>query len=176
MPALQKKQTPPHQSYAQQDQPEEPGTPIPLDLATQVDFNLDEITFKENNKVALIYPDHPNKEHFKVVSDFFSKCHLREALIRTPTQYKEYLREFWYTGKVLKDSNKVWFSTPIGGIKGEVGVTSFINAIVENYLAHSRNYEVVPSIKTIREWFPTIGYNETIEATRTLKKVLLPPR
>ncbi|GKB59926.1 hypothetical protein Tco_0916112 [Tanacetum coccineum] len=43
-------QTPPHQSYVQQDQLEEPRTPIPLDPTTQVDFNLDEITIKANNE------------------------------------------------------------------------------------------------------------------------------
>ncbi|GKB81961.1 hypothetical protein Tco_0948856 [Tanacetum coccineum] len=167
-------QTPPHQS-TKQDQPEEPGTPIPLNPITQVDFNLDEITFKENNEVALIYLDHPNKEHFKVISDFISKCCLREAFTRTPIQYKEYLMEFWYIAKVLKDYNRVWFSTLIGGIKREVGVTYFRNAIGENYLANSRNYEAVPSIETVKQWFPIIGYSGTIEATCTLKKGFLPP-
>ncbi|GJS05786.1 hypothetical protein Tco_0322294 [Tanacetum coccineum] len=168
-------QTPPYQSI-KHDQPEEPGTPIPLNPITQVDFNVDEITFKENNEVALIYPDHPNKEHFKVISDFISKCYLREAFTRTPIQYKEYLMEFWYIAKVLKDYNRVWFSTLIGGIKREVGVTYFRNAIGENYLANLRNYEAVPSIETVKQWFPIIGYSGTIEATCTLKKGFLPPR
>nr|GEX45357.1 hypothetical protein [Tanacetum cinerariifolium] len=42
-----------------------------------------------------------------------------EAFTRLPNQYKEYLSKFWYTDKVLKNS-KVWFSTPIRGILGEV--------------------------------------------------------
>nr|GEU99877.1 putative zinc finger, BED-type [Tanacetum cinerariifolium] len=62
------------------------------------------------------------------------------------------------------------------GIKGEVGVTSFRNAIGANYLAHSRNYEAIPSIETFREWFPTIRYIGTIKAKGTLKKVFLPLR
>ncbi|GJV14979.1 hypothetical protein Tco_1360302 [Tanacetum coccineum] len=99
-----------------------------------------------------------------------------EAFTRTPTQYKKYLMKFWYTAKVLKDSTKVWFSTPMGGIMREVGVTSFRNAIGANYLYHSRDYAHPPTIEVIREWFPTIGYNRTIEATCTLKKGLLPPR
>ncbi|GJR88874.1 hypothetical protein Tco_0212885 [Tanacetum coccineum] len=44
----------------------------------------------------------------------YEKCCLREAFTRSPNQYKEYLVEFWYTAKVLKDSTKVWFSTPTG--------------------------------------------------------------
>ncbi|GJZ96111.1 hypothetical protein Tco_0668445 [Tanacetum coccineum] len=71
---------------------------------------------------------------------------------------------------VLKDSTKVWFSTPIGGIKGEVGVTSYRNAIGANYLAHLKDYAKPPTIETVMKWFPTIGYGRAIEATRTLKK------
>ncbi|GJZ43819.1 retrovirus-related pol polyprotein from transposon TNT 1-94 [Tanacetum coccineum] len=63
----------------------------------------------------------------------------------------------------------VWFSILSRGIKGEVGVTSFKNAIGANYFAHSRNYKSVPSIDTVREWFPTIGYSETIEAKGTVR-------
>ncbi|GJT90647.1 retrovirus-related pol polyprotein from transposon TNT 1-94 [Tanacetum coccineum] len=36
-----------------------------------------------------------------------------------PTQYKEYLCEFWYTAKTLDDS-KIWVSTPKGGIRGDI--------------------------------------------------------
>ncbi|GJX47417.1 hypothetical protein Tco_0272607, partial [Tanacetum coccineum] len=102
-----------------------------------------------------------------VVSEFILKCCLREAFTRSPNQYKEYLVEFWYTAKVLKDSTKVWFSTPTGGIKGDVGA---------NYIAHSKDYVAPPSIETVRDWFPTIGYGGAIKATGTLKKGLLPPR
>ncbi|GJQ93344.1 hypothetical protein Tco_0004483 [Tanacetum coccineum] len=42
--------------------------------------------------------------------------------------YKEYLAEFWYSAKALENS-KVSFSTPTGGIYGEVGVNTFRNAI-----------------------------------------------
>ncbi|GJX43427.1 hypothetical protein Tco_0260103 [Tanacetum coccineum] len=155
-----KKSTPPQQ----QDQPQDLGTPIPYDPAPQVDYEPSQIHFKDNNEVTLVYPEHPNKEHFRIVSDFISKCCLREVFTRTPTQYKYYLVEFWYTAFVVEKSNRVWFSIPSGGIKGEVGVTSFRNAIGANFLAHSRNYEAIPSIETIREWFPTIGYSGIIEA------------
>nr|GEX26699.1 hypothetical protein [Tanacetum cinerariifolium] len=169
-------QTPPQTSPLQHDQPPSPGTPIPYDTAPQVDYDPELINFKPNNEVALLYPGHPNKEHFKVVSDFISKCCLREAFSKTPTQYKEYLVEFWYNAKVLEKSNKAWFSTLTGGIKGEVGVTSFRNAIGENYLGHSKGYVEPPTLEVVREWILTIGYSGTIKATCTLKKGFLPPR
>nr|GEU90466.1 ribonuclease H-like domain-containing protein [Tanacetum cinerariifolium] len=57
---------------------------------------------------------------------------------------------------------------------GEVGVTSFRNAI--NYVSHSIDYANPPSIEVVREWFPTIGYSGKIGATYTIKKGFLPPR
>ncbi|GJR73381.1 hypothetical protein Tco_0085746 [Tanacetum coccineum] len=130
------------------DQPDEPRTPLTYDPAPQVEFEPKQIHFKDNNEVSFIYPDYPTKEQFKIISEFISKCCLREAFIRTPTQYKEYVIEFWYTARVVEDSTRVWFSTPTGAI---------------------------PSIETVREWFPTIGYNGIIEAKETLKKAFLPP-
>ncbi|GJY54259.1 hypothetical protein Tco_0445923 [Tanacetum coccineum] len=76
-----------------------------------------------------------------------------------PLNIKEYLMEFWYTAKVVEDSNRVWFSIPTRSIKGEVRGTSFRNSIRTSYMAHSRNYEAVPTIQIVREWFPFIGYN-----------------
>nr|GEX75197.1 hypothetical protein [Tanacetum cinerariifolium] len=98
-------------------------------------------------------------KHIKLVNiiDFLSEeepkkvskalKHPGEAFTRTPNQYKEYMSEFWYTSKTLKNS-KVWFSTPTEGIIGE----------------------------TVREWFLTIGYSGEIKAKGTLKKYLLPSR
>ncbi|GKG22457.1 hypothetical protein Tco_0387760 [Tanacetum coccineum] len=72
-------QTSPQQ---QQDQQESPGTPIPFDPALQVNFSPDEINIKPNNEVALLYPDHNNKDYFKIVFDFISKCCLRNAFTK----------------------------------------------------------------------------------------------
>ncbi|GJS47067.1 hypothetical protein Tco_0597188 [Tanacetum coccineum] len=106
------------------DKPESPNPFLP---ASQVDFTFDEITFTTNNEVALLYPSHPNQEYFKDVSDFISKCCLNEAFTRAPTQYKEYLSEFWYTTKTL-ESSKVWVSTPTGGVRGDIGYRGEIEA------------------------------------------------
>ncbi|GJS11044.1 reverse transcriptase domain-containing protein [Tanacetum coccineum] len=98
------------------------------------------------------YQENPKEFHLIIVKRIF-----REAFTRTPNQYKEYVSKFWYIAKPLKNS-KVWFSTPTGGILGEVGVTTFKNAIGANYLSHSTKYAEVPSLETVRAWFSTIGY------------------
>ncbi|GKC87552.1 hypothetical protein Tco_1148201, partial [Tanacetum coccineum] len=73
----------------------------------------------------------------QVVSDFISKCCLREAFTRAQNQYKEYLSELCYTAKTLEDS-KIWVSTSTGGIRGEICITTFRNALRAHYLPHSR--------------------------------------
>ncbi|GKE65956.1 hypothetical protein Tco_1520117 [Tanacetum coccineum] len=83
--------------------------------------------------------------------------------------YKEYL------AKVLENS-KVFFSILSGGIFGEVGVNTFRNAIGAHYLPHSSEYVTPPSIDVVRQWFPTIGYEEEVSAKGTLRKSLFPPR
>ncbi|GJV46161.1 hypothetical protein Tco_1430697 [Tanacetum coccineum] len=89
--------------------------------------------------------------------------------------YKKYLAEFWYSTKALENS-KVSFSIPTGGIFGEVGVNTFMNAIGAHYLPHSSEYVAPPSIDIVRPWFETIGYGEAAPAKGTLKKSLVPPR
>ncbi|GJU55299.1 hypothetical protein Tco_1229013 [Tanacetum coccineum] len=157
----------------QQDQPARPESPILFAPAKQVRFNLEDIIFNPNNEVALLYPDHPNKKYFKCVSNFISKCCLRETFTRSPNQYKEYISKLWYSAKALKNS-KVFFSTPTSGIFGEVGVNTFRNAIRAHYLPHLSEYVVPSSINIVRQWFLTIGYEEAIYAKGTLKKSLLP--
>nr|GEU50374.1 hypothetical protein [Tanacetum cinerariifolium] len=109
------------------DKPESPNPFLP---AIQVEFTSEETAFTTNNKVALIYFSHPNQEYFKDVFDFISKCCLKKAFIRAPNQYKEYLSEFWYTAKVLPES-KIWVSTPTGEVRGDIGITTFRNALRE---------------------------------------------
>ncbi|GJT35053.1 hypothetical protein Tco_0925472 [Tanacetum coccineum] len=67
----------------------------PFIAAKQVGFNLKDILLNTNNEVALLYPEHNNKDYFKCVSDFISKCCLRKPFTRSPNMYKEYLAEFW---------------------------------------------------------------------------------
>ncbi|GJW26081.1 hypothetical protein Tco_0039892 [Tanacetum coccineum] len=117
----------------------------PFVAAKQVGFNLEYIIIYTNNEVALLYPEHNNKDHFKCVSDFISKCCLRKPFTRSPNMYKEYLVEFWYSAKAFDNSN-VSFSTPTGGIYGEVGVNNFRNVIGAHYFPHSSEYVAPPSI------------------------------
>ncbi|GJX10791.1 hypothetical protein Tco_0200650 [Tanacetum coccineum] len=142
--------------------------------AKQVSFNLEYIILNINNEVALLYPEHTDKEYFKCVSDFISKYCLRKPSTKYLNMYQEYLAEFWYSAKALENS-KVSFSIPTGGIYGEVGLNTFRNAIGAYYLPHSSEY-VPPSIDVVRKWLPTIGYEEEVSTKGTLRKSLLPPR
>ncbi|GJV14557.1 hypothetical protein Tco_1359880 [Tanacetum coccineum] len=83
--------------------------------------------------------------------------------------------EFWYTAKTLDDS-KIWVSTPTGGIRGNIGINTFRNALRAHYLPHSSMYVSPPSITIVRPWFATIGYSGEIGAKGTLKKSFLPPK
>ncbi|GJV29390.1 hypothetical protein Tco_1385838 [Tanacetum coccineum] len=75
----------------------------------------------------------------------FGLCFLVKTIYQTPNIYKEYLAEFWYSAKALENS-KVSFSTPTGGIYGEVGINTFRNAIGAHYLPHPSGYVAPPSI------------------------------
>ncbi|GJW64879.1 hypothetical protein Tco_0116763 [Tanacetum coccineum] len=103
-----------------------PESPNPFLPALQVEFNFNEITFNTNNEVALLYPSHSNSKYFKVVSDFISKCCLKEACTRAPNQYKEYLSKFWYTAKTIEE-NKIWVSTPTRGNRGKDDIIHKLN-------------------------------------------------
>ncbi|GJW75937.1 hypothetical protein Tco_0135307 [Tanacetum coccineum] len=125
----------------------------PFVAAKQVGFNLEDIILNTNNEVALLYPEHNNKDHFK--------C--------------EYLAEFWYSAKALENS-KVSFSIPTGGIHDVVWVNTFRNAIGAHYLPHPSEYVAPPFIDIVRPWFEIIGYGIAVPAKGTLKKSLLPLR
>ncbi|GJW18046.1 hypothetical protein Tco_0025482 [Tanacetum coccineum] len=77
--------------------------------------------------------------------------------------------------KPLDQPNFKRLIVELGGILGEVGVTTFRNAIGANYLSHSSEYAELPSLETVREWFPTIRYSGEIKAKGTLKKGLHSP-
>nr|GEU94549.1 hypothetical protein [Tanacetum cinerariifolium] len=72
---------------------DKPESPNPFLHADQIEFSFDEIAFTINNEVSLLYPSHPNSEYFREVLDFISKCCLKKAFTRAPTQYKEYVCE-----------------------------------------------------------------------------------
>ncbi|GJV70734.1 retrovirus-related pol polyprotein from transposon TNT 1-94 [Tanacetum coccineum] len=67
-------------------------------------------------------------------------------------------------------------STPTGGIRGDIGINTFRNALRAHYLPHSSMYVFPPSIIIVRPWSATIGYSGEIRAKGTLKKCCLPPR
>nr|GEV08775.1 RNA-directed DNA polymerase, eukaryota, reverse transcriptase zinc-binding domain protein [Tanacetum cinerariifolium] len=64
----------------------------------------------------------------------------------------------------------------LGGIRGDICINTFRNALRAHYLPHSSMYVSQPSITIVRPWFATISYSKEIEAKGTLKKSCLPPR
>ncbi|GJZ81249.1 hypothetical protein Tco_0646243 [Tanacetum coccineum] len=91
----------PKEEHVTYDKPKSLNPFLP---ANQIEFSFDEIAFTTNNEVALLYPSDPNSEYFKEVADFISKCCLKEAFTRAPTQYKEYLcvirEDIGYSGEI----------------------------------------------------------------------------
>ncbi|GJZ49620.1 hypothetical protein Tco_0603810 [Tanacetum coccineum] len=66
---------------------------------------------------------------------------MRETFTRSPNQYKEYLSEFWYSAKALKNS-KVFFSTPTaGGKTGDFDQITNKDAIMLYSLANEINID-----------------------------------
>ncbi|GJV95007.1 hypothetical protein Tco_1546584 [Tanacetum coccineum] len=59
---------------------------------------------------------------------------------------------------------------PYWGIRGDISVTTFKNALKANYLSHSSKYAKIPFLATVRPWFSSIGYSGEIRAKGTLKK------
>ncbi|GJS79268.1 hypothetical protein Tco_0729149 [Tanacetum coccineum] len=55
------------------------------------------------------------------------------------------------------DDSKIWVSTPTGGIRGDIGINTFRNALRAYYLPQSSMYVSTPSITIVRPWFATIG-------------------
>ncbi|GJV53586.1 hypothetical protein Tco_1449327 [Tanacetum coccineum] len=82
---------------------------------------------------------------------------------------------FTTNNETLKGS-KVWVSTPTGGVRGEIGITTFRNALRAQYLPYSSMYVPAPSITTMKPWFATIWYRGDIGGKGTFKKSCLPPR
>ncbi|GJZ17236.1 hypothetical protein Tco_0553359 [Tanacetum coccineum] len=135
----------------------------------QIEFSFDEIAFTTNNEVALLYPSHPNLEYFREVSDFISKCYLKEAFTRAPNQYKEYLCEFWYTAKTLDDS-KIWVFTPTRGIRGDIDYAKLIWEDIIHKLNKKTREKVAPYprfISLLLEYMMPIYDNEELTINPT---------
>ncbi|GJV87258.1 retrovirus-related pol polyprotein from transposon TNT 1-94 [Tanacetum coccineum] len=60
------------------------------------------------------------------------------------------------------------------GIRGDIGINTFRNALRAHYLPNSSMYVPSPFITTVRPWFATVGYSGEIGAKGTLKKSFFP--
>ncbi|GKE27678.1 hypothetical protein Tco_1443062, partial [Tanacetum coccineum] len=82
--------------------------------------------------------------------------------------------EFNFDEMLFTTNNEVArVSTFTGGVRGEIEVTTFRNAIGAHY---SDKYVDSPSLAIVKPWFAEIGYNGEIGVKGTLKKSCLPPR
>ncbi|GJT77745.1 hypothetical protein Tco_1044470 [Tanacetum coccineum] len=80
------------------------------------------------------------------------------------------------TSVLTLDDSKIWVSTPTRGIREDIGINIFRNALRAHYLPHSSMYVSPPFITIVRPWFTTIGYSGEIREKRTLKKSSFPLR
>ncbi|GJX46685.1 hypothetical protein Tco_0271875 [Tanacetum coccineum] len=147
-----------------------------------------------------IYQANPKESHLIVVKRIFRKstsgaCQLLGGkLVCRSAKKQQYvaisLAEDKYVAAARCYANILWMksqltdydiiyekvSTPTGGIRGDIGIDTFRNALRAHYLPHSSMYVSPPSITIVRPWFATIGYSGEIGAKGTLKKSCLPPR
>ncbi|GJU04107.1 ribonuclease H-like domain-containing protein [Tanacetum coccineum] len=61
-------------------------------------------------------------------------------------------------------------STPTREVRGEIGITTFRNALRAQYLPHSSMYVSPPSITTVRPWFAMIGNMDSSMGKMCLEK------
>ncbi|GJY83745.1 hypothetical protein Tco_0497121 [Tanacetum coccineum] len=113
----------------QQDpQEEQPESPIPFESATQVEFNLDEINFHDNNEVSLLYPNIQTQNTSKVFltssSNVVSERHSVNLQINIRSIFLSY-------GTLPKPSR------------------TQRNTIEAHYLSYSTEYVATPPLETI---------------------------
>nr|GEW29938.1 hypothetical protein [Tanacetum cinerariifolium] len=83
--------------------------------------------------------------------------------------------EFNFDEMIFTANNEMardWVSTPTGGVRGKLGVTTFRNYIRAHY---SDKYVDSPSLAIVKPLFAEIGYSGEIKVKGTLKKCCLPP-
>ncbi|GJU13587.1 hypothetical protein Tco_1135983 [Tanacetum coccineum] len=128
------------------DKPESPNPFLPAD---QVEFNFDQITFTANNKVAVLYLEHPNLTTFKSSLASSQNVVLGKHSPEPQTNTKN----------IFLNSS----------------ITTFRNALRAHYLPHSSMYVPPPSI-TIVDYAKLIWENTIHKLNKkTREKVVLYP-
>ncbi|GKB00842.1 hypothetical protein Tco_0828886 [Tanacetum coccineum] len=105
-----------------------------------------------NNAVALL--EHSN-ESFRPMLSFLSNCCINRAITLQPFAiYMEYLKEFWYTTEVEKDTKTItfllsWWDKPLSFTQDE-----FVSAIG---LPICKDVVPLPPKETVRAGLETLG-------------------
>nr|GEY21879.1 uncharacterized mitochondrial protein AtMg00810-like [Tanacetum cinerariifolium] len=117
-----------------------------------VKFRCEEGIIAFNNAIALL--EHPN-ELYRPMLSFLSNCRINKALTLQPSaMYVEYVKEFWCTAEVEKETNTItfllsWWDKPMSFTQDE-----FISAIG---LLTCKNAIPLPPKETIRARLATFG-------------------
>ncbi|GJZ22600.1 retrovirus-related pol polyprotein from transposon TNT 1-94 [Tanacetum coccineum] len=117
---------------------------------------------------------HSRTKHIDIIYHFI-RDHILKGDIELhfiPTQYQ--LADIFT--KPLDELTFKILIVELSGIRGDIGITTFRNALKAHYLPHSSMYVPSPSITILRPWFETIRYYGEIGAKGTLKKCFLPHR
>ncbi|GJU94806.1 retrovirus-related pol polyprotein from transposon TNT 1-94 [Tanacetum coccineum] len=137
-----------------------------LAFATYMNFTVYQMDVKSAFLNALYgLKEAPQAYHF--IKYHILKRDIELNLI--PTQYQ--LADIFT--KPLDEPTFKRLIVELGGIIGEIGITTFRNVIGAHYLD---TYVDSPSLAVVRPWFAEIGYNGEIRVKGTLKKSCLPPR
>nr|GEV26500.1 hypothetical protein [Tanacetum cinerariifolium] len=112
------------------------------DVRTALDDRLTEIQMKPILKDFPVTPTKPRR----MTKPYSSHCFIVNCF-NTGNLKMEV--------KTLEDS-KIWVLTPIRGIREEIGITTFRNAIRAHYLPHYSKYVTPPSLAVVRPWFASI--------------------
>ncbi|GJZ95020.1 retrovirus-related pol polyprotein from transposon TNT 1-94 [Tanacetum coccineum] len=111
-----------------------------------------------------------------VESAFLNGKLKEEVYVKQPPGFREtmssqtmYAKLVQSTFTEFKQAPRAWYETLStfltehkfvrGGIRGDIGINTFRNALRSHYLPHSRMYVSTPSITIVRPWFVTICYS-----------------
>ncbi|GJR50683.1 hypothetical protein Tco_1401204 [Tanacetum coccineum] len=135
--------------------------PIFCDNTSAIAISNNTVLYTRTKHIDIIY---------HVIRDYILKGDIELHFI--PTQYQ--LADIFT--KTLDEPTFKRLIVELGKVRGEIGITTFRNAVRVQYLPHSSMYVPLSSITTVRPWFTTIGYNGEIGAKGTLNKSCLSPR
>ncbi|GJT13321.1 retrovirus-related pol polyprotein from transposon TNT 1-94 [Tanacetum coccineum] len=113
-----------------------------------------------NNNVALLESKYPE---YKDMLQFLSHCCISKALVIQPSAiYNKYLRDLWYTAKVV--DNTITFS--LSNVKKPLSFNRDIFASAIG-LEYSKDYVSLPDLETVKDAIATLGLSDEKEPEKS---------